>query len=169
MKQLLIGCGNDKRKKLDPGSGLQWDELVTLDHSPACGPHVVHDLNEFPYPFANDTFDEIHAYCVLEHCGRQGDARYFFRQWEEFWRILKPDGVFCGQTPRWDGPWAWGDPSHTRIVGLECLTYLDQQQYTAQVGHTAMTDFREIYRGDFVAARAWQDEHFNWFVLRARK
>ena len=29
-------------------------------------------------PFGDDAFDEIHAYEVLEHTGRQGDWRFFF-------------------------------------------------------------------------------------------
>ncbi|HBK46859.1 MAG TPA: hypothetical protein DDZ67_10595 [Xanthomonadaceae bacterium] len=28
---------------------------------------VRHDLNNFPYPFSNDAFDEIHAWNVIEH------------------------------------------------------------------------------------------------------
>jgi hypothetical protein len=68
--ELLIGCGNSRNNQVG-----EWTELVTIDHDPNCGADVVHDLEQYPWPFDDDTFDETHAYCVLEHLGRQGDYR----------------------------------------------------------------------------------------------
>ncbi len=79
--ELLIGCGNSRRKKL--GFSREWSNLVTVDHDPDCGADVVHDLDETPWPFADDSFDECHGYEVLEHLGRQGDHRSFFRHFHE--------------------------------------------------------------------------------------
>ena len=36
-------------------------------HQQRVGADVVHDLNSMPWPFGNDTFDEVHAYDVIEH------------------------------------------------------------------------------------------------------
>ena len=75
----------------------EWVNLVTLDIDPNCNPDIICDLNELPYPFKDNTFNEIHGYEVLEHCGTQGDYQYFFAQFTEFWRILKPEGMFLQQ------------------------------------------------------------------------
>lgn len=167
--ELLIGAGNNKKKKVTfPEIPEDWCQLTTLDIDPSTNPDVVHDLNDFPLPFDDDMFDEIHAYEVLEHTGRQGDWMFFFNQFMEFWRILKPGGYFVGTCPMWDSPWAWGDPGHTRIISPESLIFLSQKEYE-QVGETAMTDYRGWYKGDFELIAKQESDHNFGFVLRAIK
>jgi len=166
--ELLIGCGNRREKVLHRPGREEWTELVTLDIDPAAKPDVVHDLDVLPYPFADNTFDEIHASEVLEHCGRQGDWRFFFGQFAEFWRILKPGGVLCASCPSVTSRWAWGDPGHTRVIQPESLTFLSQAQY-AQVGKTAMTDYRHAYAADLVVLFKDDDGESFRFVLGAVK
>ena len=127
MSELLIGSGNRKKKFLPIGS--HWTNVTTLDINPKCNPDVIHDLNVIPYPFDDAQFDEIHAYEVLEHCGTQGDFRFFFSQFDEFYRILKPNGVIYGSTPTYDSNWAWSDPGHTRIITRDTLSFLSQNMY----------------------------------------
>jgi SAM-dependent methyltransferase len=166
--ELLIGAGSSRVKKLVYGGRSEWGALTTLDHNADHGCDVVHDLESLPLPFADDSFDEIHAYEVLEHTGHQGDWRLFFAQWSEFWRLLKPDGLFLATCPAATSPWAWGDPSHTRIIGPECLVFLSQPNY-AQVGITPMSDFRHVYRADFDLIHSHTHGHQFEFVLRAVK
>jgi SAM-dependent methyltransferase len=146
--ELLAGCGSNRTMKL-PMIAKAWTNLVTLDINADHSPDVVHDLSVLPYPFADDTFDEVHLYEVMEHLGQQGDYQAFFAQFAEFWRILKPGGHLIATSPAPDSPWAWGDPGHTRIMGPQCLTYLVQPEYTKQVGVTPMTDYRFCYEADF--------------------
>lgn len=168
-RELLIGCGHSREKHVK-GSWTtnDWENLTTLDVNPAVKPDVVHDLNICPYPFDDNTFDEIHAYEVLEHCGRQGDYRFFFRQFYEFWRILKPGGYFVAKMPMWDSEWAWGDPGHTRILTKGSLLFLSQKEYE-QLGSTAMSDYRELWTGDFELMAMMEKEVDFAFVLKAIK
>lgn len=166
--ELLIGCGSDHTKRLKLPGRLDWDGLVTLDIEARHNPDVVHDLNNLPLPFADNSADEIHAYECLEHCGRQGDYKFFFDQWADFWRILKPGGTFHGTVPLPDSPWAWGDPSHTRIIQAETLTFLGQPSYE-QVGQTSMSDFRSLYKADFDLIHCEKGAQHLIFVLRAVK
>lgn len=149
MKQLIIGCGSSPKRQLgkDGESGYR-DDVVRLDIEAAHNPTVVWDLENLPLPFADDSFDEIHAYHVMEHVGRQGDWRFFFAQWMDFWRILKPGGEVYIISPRHDDVWTWGDPGHTRVLCYEQMVFLHQPNY-AQVGDTAMTDYRAVFTGDF--------------------
>lgn len=146
--ELLLGCGASRIKKLARPDRQEWSGLVTLDITDKHKPDVVHDIAVIPLPFDDDTFDEIHAYEVMEHVGQQGDWRFFFGQWSDIWRILKPEGVFYGTSPAWNCAWTWGDPGHTRVVSAESFTYLHQPAYD-QVGKTPMTDYRFCYRADF--------------------
>lgn len=142
-KELLIGCGNRRKKEMGPLDLREWQNLTTLDIDASCNPDIVWDLNKLPYPFSDNEFDEIHAYDVLEHCGHQGDYKFFFAQFAEFWRILKPDGLFLLTFPHWSGMWAFGDPGHTRVLAPGCFHYLSHNQYK-QLGETKMTDYRQI-------------------------
>jgi len=148
-KELLIGCGESRVKNMSMDGNMEWTNLTTLDFYPECQPDVLHDLNDTPYPFEDDTFDEVHAYEVLEHLGKQGDWKSFFDQFGELHRILKPGGLLLATTPMWDSLWAWGDPSHTRVISNGSITFLSQKMYNIGVGKSAMTDFRHYWKRDF--------------------
>jgi len=168
-RELLIGCGSDRQKKVFIPDHPKWSNLVTLDHNPDHKPDIVHDLEKLPLPFEDNRFDEIHAYEVLEHIRTQGDWRGFFADFSEYWRILKPGGLLIGTCPMWNSKWAWGDPSHRRIVGVEQFTFLNQEEYTKQVGKTPMNDFRHWYKADFALRLANQQNGQLVFVLQAIK
>jgi SAM-dependent methyltransferase len=164
--ELLIGCGNSREKRLDANRSNIWKNVYTLDIDPSCNPDVVWNLDDLPLPFEDETFEEIHAYEVLEHCGKQGDWRFFFAQFAEFWRILKPGGMFYATTPCWDAVWAWGDPGHTRVFTPGTLNFLSQDAYNRDVGKTMMTDYRGVWPHDFQIAGAQETNGQFCFVLR---
>lgn len=161
----------------------EWGDLVTLDAEESHRPDWIFDLStlgdrfnlsntlsaRIALPFSDNHFDEIHAYEVLEHIGDQGDYRKFFAQFSEFWRVLKPNGLLLASVPRWDRQWAWGDPSHRRVITPGTLVFLDQTEYQKQVGKTPMSDFRSCYKADFHCAAQSQDEETFRFILQAMK
>ncbi len=166
MRELLIGCGNSRKRKI---GGEEWDDLVTIDHDPNCGADIIHDLEQTPWPVADDEFDAAHAYCVLEHLGRAGDYKAFFAHFYEIWRCLKDGGLLYAHVPSWQSQWAWGDPSHTRVITSGSLVFLNREQYHKQVGRTSMTDFRWLWQGDFSPVRINDDGERFTFILKAHK
>jgi SAM-dependent methyltransferase len=169
MKELIIGCGSSMDKRLSMDGSRKFVNPVRLDYNADHKPDVVWDLNVMPYPFADNEFDEIHAYEVLEHCGTQGDYKFFFAQFSELHRILKPNGHLMATCPSRHSPWAWGDPSHTRILQPEQLVFLSQKEYEDQVGKTPMSDFRNIYQADFKPCAYEDNGETFWFILKAIK
>jgi SAM-dependent methyltransferase len=167
--ELLIGCGNSRRRLLAFNGERDWSELVTMDHDPNCGADILHDLEECPWPVGDDTFDEVHAYEVLEHLGKQGDYRSFFAHFGEIYRVLKPGGLLFATVPAMDDPWVWADPSHTRLIDWRTLLFLDQRQYVDRVGKTAMTDFRWLWKGDLETVACETDQGALKFALQAHK
>lgn len=165
-KELLMGCGSRTQKDLYVDGKKDFQNVVrcdiNVDHSPDC----VVDLRKHPLPFQTEEFDEIHAYDVLEHLAAQGDYEFFFKEWTEYHRILKPGGHFFGSCPSWNSPWAFGDPSHTRIISRETLVFLSQDQYKNQVGNTKMSDFRYLYKADFVPVHLQDNNGTFYFILR---
>jgi SAM-dependent methyltransferase len=169
-RELLLGAGRNLAKKITIGGASEWSNLTTLDFNRDHMPDITADLDQLPYHWAkDDEYDEVHAYEVMEHLGgHQGNWRFFFRQWSEIWRMLKPGGFFAGTCPARDSVWAWGDPSHTRVIQPESLVFLCQPKY-AQVGITPMSDFRFVYKADFEIIHAQIQDGTFIFVLQAVK
>ena len=147
MKELLLGCGNRTEKDLSLAGSQEFTNVVRLDCNKDHNPDVLWDLSVLPLPFADEEFDEIHAYEVLEHLAYQGDAEYFFAEFNEYYRLLKHGGIFYASVPAIDSPWLWGDPGHKRVITKDTLIFLDQTFYW-QIGKTSMSDYRYLYSGD---------------------
>ena len=113
--------------------------------------------------------DEAGGAGVDDDGQRRCDYRAFFAQFEEFHRILKPGGFFCATCPSYRSEWAWGDPSHTRVITSGTLLFLSQAEYRRQVGKTPMSDFRSIYKADFDIVHCDEDEERLTFALKAIK
>lgn len=153
---LMLGAGHTKperRYKTLESAPEEETEWVRLDINPQTKPDALFNLDwiEKPWwlggwwlPFRANKFDEIHGYSVIEHYGRQGDWRGFFRGMKELWRVLKHGGVFIGGCPSYDDKWAFGDPGHTRIVTDGTLSYLTKEFYDINLAKTPATDYRSF-------------------------
>ncbi len=171
--ELLLGCGHRREKILAPRptDALEFHQLTTLDGNPACHPDVLWNLENCPWrPLIDDSFDEVHAYEVLEHLGHQGNACQFFYHFHEIYRVLKPGGYLLATVPSRFSPWAWGDPSHTRMIVQESLVFLDRAQVAANRKRgTPLSDFSSLWCDDFRIV-ASEDNHVNHiFCLQAMK
>lgn len=165
----MLGCGSNRAKRIvPPGRPSTWEDLKTVDLVASHNPTVVHDLNVVPWPFEEDQFSEVHAYEILEHLGRQGDSKSFFETFGEVWRVLEPGGLLCATVPNWRGPWAWGDPGHTRVIQRESLVFLNRPSY-GQIGYSPMTDYRDIWPGDLELVGEDSDDIGYRFILKAHK
>lgn len=168
-KELLIGCGSRATKDLSTEKSHKFKNLTRLDNNPDHKSDVLWDLTKHPLPFPDNEFDEIHAYDVLEHLAHQGDYKFFFAEFSEYWRILKKDGLFFASVPALDSVWKWGDPSHKRVIVKENLTFLSQDEYTKQIGVTKMSDFRNIYKANFKSVHIRSEGTHFYFILQVIK
>lgn len=179
--ELLLGCGHARDKRIvPPGCPKEWQHLTTLDFNPDCDPDTLFDLSTlalgYSIPdscgdvFADNFFDEIHAYEILEHLSEQGNVGGFFNEFRELWRLLKPNGYLCATVPWYESVWAWGDPSHTRIINPGTLVFLNQSEYAKQLGHTPMSDYR-VHLGeiDFRVVNQLHNGELFKFILQAIK
>lgn len=110
---LDLGCGQSKV----PGA-------IGVDCVALPGVDVVHNLDSFPYPFAADSIDEIHAYHVLEH------VPDVMTTMEELWRISKPGATVYIRVPHFSGKFAWRDPTHKRSFTSESFGYFGENGYS---------------------------------------
>jgi predicted SAM-dependent methyltransferase len=92
--KLNLGCGKDIRQN--------YINLDIVDY----GGNMVHDINKFPYPFEDDTFEEIYASHVLEHLDN------FHQVVTELYRISKPGALIIVYAPFFLNTKYFGEPDH---------------------------------------------------------
>jgi SAM-dependent methyltransferase len=68
---------------------------------------VTHDLNILPWPWPDNSFDEIQLVSVAEHL-----RLTLIETLNECWRILTPGGKLILKFPLWSTPTAHDDPTH---------------------------------------------------------
>lgn len=100
------------------------------------------------------SYDEIHAYEVLEHFGTQGIPEHFFNTFNHLWRALKPGGLLIGTTPGQSPVWGWGDPGHTRIISPESFIWLEKKNYENIGTGNPMSDYSSL-----IAPYWWEKQH----------
>ena len=94
-KILDIGCGSDKAE----GS-------VGIDIHQFEGVDIVHNLDIFPWPIEDNTFDKIICSHVVEHIAK---PREFY---QEIHRISNNDALIEVSTPHFTSLDSYGDPTH---------------------------------------------------------
>lgn len=97
-----MGCGFDIK-----------EGYVNLDMRKKEGVDVVHDLNKFPYPFKDNTFDYIYCVRTLEHLDD------IVRIMEEVYRILKPGGRIFVRVPYFNHFNTYRDFTHRHAFTLD--------------------------------------------------
>ena len=152
MKQncLMLGAGHaePKRRLASPDSASEEDtRWTTLDNNKECKPNKLFDLElletgeQLPFPMC--TFDEVHAYEILEHLGRQGNAKGLFSTFRALWIVLKPQGLLMATCPSMTSQWLWAEPGHTRVITHGTLAFLTKNHYD-QLGKTSCSDYRSM-------------------------
>jgi ubiquinone/menaquinone biosynthesis C-methylase UbiE len=125
--RLNIGCGRSIEK-----------ESINLDFIKLPGVNVVHDLNKFPYPFKDNTFDEVFADNVLEHLN---DLQ---KTLEELSRISKKEGVIEIIVPLAPTMHAFRDPTHKLFFTYRTFEYFTED--TKTLNHYTKARFKILSR-----------------------
>jgi len=126
-KILDVGCGN---KKTVGAIGIDISSNTQAD--------VVHNLNEFPWPFEDNTFDEIICNDVLEHLDD------VLRIMEELHRIGKPNAIVKIRIPHFTSHSSYSDITHKHQFGLMSFDGFCGKSYTQS--HYSEKRFKMISR-----------------------
>jgi hypothetical protein len=87
---LDLGCGQNKVNKdvLNQSMNVNVDKVIGVDWASVEGVDVVHDLTQFPYPFADNSVDVIYTSHFIEHLDGKLRAKFM----DECYRMLKVGG-----------------------------------------------------------------------------
>ena len=107
-------------RQLDIGSGGTHEEgWESIDISDAYSPDHVHDLTDLPWPFEDNTFDNLRCSHILEHI----DRSWLVAVMNEMHRILKPGGMVNIQSPCAPHWKAYADPTHVSYLVPQTFLY----------------------------------------------
>ena len=101
--KLNLGCGKD-----------YIDDWVNVDFYDDSKCDEVHNLEEFPWPWDDDSVSEIKIIHTLEHLG--ADWKVYVKILQEMYRVCEDDAEILVAVP---SPWHWNftaDPSHVRPI-----------------------------------------------------
>ena len=106
--KLNLGSGNNIKKN-----------YLNIDFKQNEGVDVVHNLNEYPWPFKDYAFNEILAENVIEHLDN------FLNAMEEIHRISSKNAKVKISVPYWNSSFAYIDPTHKRSFHELTFSFFD--------------------------------------------
>ena len=162
---LDVGCGINKF----PGS-------IGIDNNQASKADVICDLDHWPYPFRDSSFDEIRVIHVIEHVSN------VIKTMEEFHRLGRPGARVVLATPHYTDFSSFCDPTHKWHLNTFSFRYFGKND--AGFGYYSPVKFREIvvrvkllalwrYFGFELLVNRWLRfrkfwEHYLCFVIRGK-
>lgn len=107
--KLNLGCGRNR-----------LEGYVNIDRFAAAEPDLLWNLEQVPWPFADESVTEIRAVHVLEHLGERSET--FLSIIQEMHRVLAPGGVIRITAPHHRSDGYWGDPTHVRPINSAVMS-----------------------------------------------
>lgn len=118
--RLNLGCGYTKY----PG-------YINVDSAPECAPDVLWDLEKTPWPWEDDSVEEIKMEHILEHVGQTGDE--YLNIWKELYRVCKNGALIDILVPYWRHDYFFDDPTHIRPITPRGIQMLSQKINAEQI------------------------------------
>lgn len=109
MVKLDIACGQAKK-----------EGFIGVDIARLPGVDIVHDLEQFPWPFDDNSIEEARCSHYVEH------TKDLFKFLGEVYRILEPGGKILIIAPYYSSIRAWQDPTHTRAISEHTFLYCNR-------------------------------------------
>ncbi|MBM2832851.1 MAG: Methyltransferase protein [Candidatus Brocadiaceae bacterium] len=103
---------------------------IKIDTRISMGVNVLCDLNKFPYPFKDSSFQTIRIWDYLEHLDD------IVKVMEEVYRILQPGGIFKIMVPHFSNVYAFTDPTHKHFFGFRTMDYFVTTTKYYALGYT---------------------------------
>jgi hypothetical protein len=155
--RLNLGCGNRKT--------FGW---TNIDKMPACNPDQVVDLEQLPWPWANDSATEVMMSHVLEHLG--ASAGLYLGIIKELYRICSDGATVTIIVPNPRHDFFLHDPTHVRPITVDGLAMFSQEANRKWIAIGAANTPLGIYLGvDFAIQSVKPTLDEPWFGRLKRK
>lgn len=145
---LDVGCGT---RKVSP-------EAVGIDVHPKSAADIIWDLNRFPWPLEDSSFDVIHMSHVVEH------VLDLTRTMAEVHRVARPGAEVLVVTPHFSSHNSYTDPTHVRHLAGRSFAYFTGEDFATFAGSAVRFTIESLeltFGGNFVL-----DGVGNWLARR---
>jgi hypothetical protein len=115
--KLNIGAGEDKM----PG-------YLSVDYDKNCNPDYCFNIETDPWPFENNSVDEVIAHHVLEHLGEG-----YFHVMQELYRVCKHGAMIDIRVPHHRHEHFADDPTHRRPITVAGLWLFSKKYNDVQI------------------------------------
>jgi len=163
-----------KPVKKQPVKKVEEEKLLKLDL--ACGTNkqagfigvdiggdadIIHDLNIYPWPFEDNSVDEILCSHYVEH------VEELMKFFNECYRIMKPEAKMMIFAPYYSSVRAMQDPTHKNFISeMSFLYYNKKWREDNKLDHYPITcDFDYTYGYNFHPNWATRSEESRNFAL----
>jgi SAM-dependent methyltransferase len=171
---LDVGCGT---RKIEPGA-------IGIDISPDSGAEHVWNLDQYPWPLADNAFARIHMSHVIEHLDDP------IRAMAEVHRVAADGADVFVTTPHFSSHNSYVDPTHKRHLAASSFAYLTGKDFPSFRGspfHFEVVHVELTFGGNLILdnlgrllvrlSMPWYERHAAWVFpaldirchLRARK
>ncbi len=149
---------NEPNRILDWGCGTaKIPGALGMDNAAVPGVDFVHDLMDLPYPFQDQSADEIYLNHIIEHFAFSDNQRIL----SEAQRVLRSHGIVHIRVPHIFTVAAWADPTHKSTFAFISGEFFDVR--AAKAYYLEFETKWELLRTS--AAVTW----FNWKRFRLRQ
>lgn len=152
-----------KLVKLNLACGqIKIDGFVGIDKIKTDAVDIVHDLETFPWPFEDNSVDEVHCSHYIEHTA---DLIAFV---DEMWRVMKLGAKATIIAPYYASIRAWQDPTHKRAISEMTFMYFNKGwRDTNKLTHYGIkSDFDFTYGYQMMPDWATRAEEARVFAMR---
>ena len=152
--KLNLGCGNNK-----------LDGYINVDKYGE--PDLKFDLEKFPWPWKDNSIEEIVMHHVLEHLGAK--TKTYLKIIQELYRICTANALIKISVPHPRHDTFLNDPTHVRPITIESLDLFskknNQRWIKNKLSHTTLAlyldvDF-EIINNTMILDPYWHDKYIN--------
>jgi SAM-dependent methyltransferase len=110
---LDVGCGT---RKIEP-------DAIGIDVHPRSAADVFWDVDKFPWPLSDDSFDRVHMSHVIEH------VRDATRTMAEVHRVARDGAEVLIVTPHFSSHNSYTDPTHVRHLAARSFQYFTGEDF----------------------------------------
>lgn len=149
--RLDIACGQNKT-----------EGFFGVDVARSEGVDLVYDLEKFPWPFPDNSVDEVICSHYIEH------TKDLISFMNELYRILKSGARATINAPYYNSMRAWQDPTHTRAISEATFLYYNKEWLTQnKLNHYPIKcDFDFSYGYNITPDWATRAEEARAFAIR---
>jgi len=149
--RLDLACGNRKT-----------EGFLGVDKEPLKGVDFIQDLESYPYPFEDNSVDEINCFHFIEH------TKDLIKFMNEIYRILKVGGKITIVAPYYTSCRAWQDPTHVRAISEFTFLYFNKEWRDKNLleYYPITADFDFTYGYSLVPEWANREENARTFAIQ---